>query len=70
MLPMALVPLDSEVREPADLDGYGEACMVQRAFLYQQAYRNIDKAQQIQKEGHDKHFRFTKKFKVGDLIAY
>ena len=70
MLPMAPVPVDFEVREPTDLDGYVEACMLQRAYLSQQAQRNISKAQQLQKEGHDKRIRFTRKFKPSDLVAY
>ena len=44
--------------------------MAQRAFLTQQAHRNIAKAQQLEKESHDKRVKFTRKFKVEDLVAY
>lgn len=69
-LAVAPIPAGSQVHELVDLDRYLDGMLAHRTTLHTHAHENLARAQRSQKEGHDKRVRHTRKFKIGDVVAY
>ena len=56
--------------EPANFEQYAQTFLEWQTKRVAHAHDNIQKAQVVQKKGHDKCIRYTRQFVLGDRVAY